>query len=265
VRLQVRGLTLGSATGRGRLVDVDLDVRSGEIVGVAGVAGNGQAELCDVLTGMRSADAGTMLLDGIDMSRSSVRALFERGVAHIPEDRNEMGVVGAMRVAENLVLRRHRQPPFARGRWVDWRAVGRYAHEAVQSYEISAPSVDAVTRQLSGGNVQKVILARELSGTPGLVVASHPTYGLDVSATELTHRLLRERRDEGAAVLLVSEDLDELLDLADTIVVLDRGSVAGVIDAEGATRETIGALMTGASAVESVASDGRPRGTGVPS
>lgn len=251
VRLRMRDVHLGSGPGRGRLHGIDLEVREREIVGVAGVAGNGQVELCDVLTGMRKVDGGTITLDGQDVAGWGVRALFDRGVVHIPEDRNDIGVVGAMKVAENLVLRRHRQAPFARGSLVDWRAVGDNARHAVRAYDIAAPSIDAVTRQLSGGNVQKVILARELSGRPGLVVASHPTYGLDVSATELTHGLLRRRRDDGAAVVLVSEDLDELLDLSDTIVVLDRGTIAGVVDAASATREGIGALMTGVRAAAS--------------
>jgi len=184
-------------------------------------------------------------LDDVDVAGASVRELFARGVVHIPEDRNDMGVVSAMRVAENLVLRRHREAPFARGSLLDWRAVADHADDAIRAYAIATSSKNTVTRHLSGGNVQKVILARELGGKPGLVVASHPTYGLDVAATELTHRLLREQRDGGAAILLVSEDLDELLDLSDRILVLFRGEVTGIVDARGAGREAIGLLMAG--------------------
>jgi simple sugar transport system ATP-binding protein len=252
-RLQVRGLRVVGQRGEARLDDVSFEVRGGEILGVAGVAGNGQAELTQVLTGLRAPDGGRVRLDEVDVAGLGVRDLFARGVVHIPEDRNEMGVVGAMRVAENLVLRRHRQAPFARGRLLDWRAVGDHAEGAIRDYQIAAPSRDAVTRQLSGGNVQKVILARELGGRPGLVVASHPTYGLDVAATELTHRLLREQRDGGAAVLLVSEDLDELLELADRVLVLFRGRVAGIVDAARAQREEIGLLMAGERAAATAA------------
>jgi len=244
-RLDVRDLRVLGPRGEPKLDGVSFHVRGGEILGVAGVAGNGQAELTQVLTGLRTPDGGRVRLDDVDVGGLGVRDLFARGVVHIPEDRNEMGVVGAMRVSENLVLRRHRQAPFAKGRLLDWRAVGDHADGAIRDYQIAAPSRDAVTRQLSGGNVQKVILARELGGKPGLVVASHPTYGLDVAATELTHRLLREQRDRGAAVLLVSEDLDELLELADRVLVLFRGTVTGVVDAATASREEIGLRMAG--------------------
>lgn len=245
VRLAVRALRVSPERGEPRLAGVSFDVRGGEILGVAGVAGNGQAELSQVLTGLRSADGGSVLLNGEEVAGSGVRDLFARGVVHIPEDRNDMGVVGAMRVQENLVLRRHRERPFARGRLLDWREVGRHADGKIRDYQIATPSRDAVTRHLSGGNVQKVILARELAGEPALVVASHPTYGLDVAATELTHALLREQRDRGAAVLLISEDLDELLELSDRILVLFRGQVTGVVDAETAERSDLGLLMTG--------------------
>ncbi len=245
VRLAVHDLSVHADTGEARLKNVTFHVRGGEIVGVAGVAGNGQAELTQVLTGLHAPSSGSVHLDDVNVAGASVRDLFARGVVHIPEDRNDMGVVGAMRVAENLVMRRHREAPFSKGRLLDWRAVGEHADGAIRDYAIATSSKDTVTRQLSGGNVQKVILARELGGKPGLVVASHPTYGLDVAATELTHALLREQRDRGAAVLLVSEDLDELLDLTDRILVLFRGEVTGVVDARGASREAIGLLMAG--------------------
>ncbi|MEX2501699.1 MAG: ABC transporter ATP-binding protein [Trueperaceae bacterium] len=247
VRLRIEELRVEGERGEVRLDEVGFEVRGGEIVGVAGVAGNGQAELAQVLTGLRTPTAGRIRLDDRDVAGLNVRTLFDRGVVHIPEDRNAMGVVGSMQVAENLVLRRHRQAPFARGRLLDWRAVGQNADDAIREHRIATPSRGAVTRTLSGGNVQKVILARELGGRPGLVVASHPSYGLDVAATEDTHRLLRRQRDAGAAVLLVSEDLDELLELSDRIVVLFRGRVTGVLEADGVDRGEIGLRMAGAA------------------
>jgi simple sugar transport system ATP-binding protein len=245
VRLSVRDLQAARPDGEPALRGVTFDIHAGEILGVAGVAGNGQAELTQVLTGLAEPTSGNVTLDGRDASGLTVRELFDRGVVHIPEDRNHMGVVGAMRISENLVMRRHRNRPFNRRGRLDWKAVDRHADDAIRDYDIAAPSKHAVTRQLSGGNVQKVILARELSGQPGLVVASHPSYGLDVAATELTHDLLRRQRDEGAAVLLVSEDLDELLKLADRILVLYQGEAVGVVEAEASDRETLGLMMAG--------------------
>ena len=245
VRLMVQDLKADRASGEPALRGVTFNIHAGEILGVAGVAGNGQAELTQVLTGLTEPTGGSVTLDGHNASGLTVRELFDRGVVHIPEDRNHMGVVGGMRITENLVMRRHRSRPFNRRGRLDWQAVDRHADDAIRDYQIAAPSKHAVTRELSGGNVQKVILARELSGKPGLVVASHPSYGLDVAATELTHDLLRQQRDEGASVLLVSEDLDELLKLADRILVLYQGEAVGVVDAETSDRETLGLMMAG--------------------
>jgi len=245
VAVRLRGVSVRSVSGLEALKDVSFDIHHGEILGVAGVAGNGQGELIEVLTGLHRPNAGNITLDGRDITPLGARGLFESGVAHIPEDRNHMGIVPAMSVAENLVLRQYRYQPFARGIALDWGKITRFARDAIERYEIAAPSKDTVARLLSGGNVQKLILARELSGEPKLVVAAHPTYGLDVSATALTHKLLQEQRARGAGVLLVSEDLDELLRLSDRILVLFSGRVMGVIDADDADREEIGLMMAG--------------------
>ena len=237
------------------LRSVGFEVLSGEILGVAGVAGNGQGELIEILTGLRQPYRGRISLQGVDITPLGVRGLFEAGVAHIPEDRNHVGVVPSMIVAENLVLRQYRYPPFARGALLDRREVRRFADASIERYQVATPSRETVTRLLSGGNVQKVILARELAGAPKLVVASHPTYGLDVSATGLTHELLLEQRERGAGVLLVSEDLEELLKLCDRIAVLFAGRLMGIVDAEGADREQLGLLMAGSAAAE-VAAEG---------
>jgi simple sugar transport system ATP-binding protein len=231
---------------------VSFEVRSGEILGVAGVAGNGQGELIEVLTGMRQPGRGHILLQGVDITPLGVRGLFEAGVAHIPEDRNHMGVVPSMSVAENLVLRQYRYPPFARGALLDRGEVVRFADRSIERYQVATPGRDTPTRLLSGGNVQKVILARELAGDPRLVVASHPTYGLDVSAAGLTHELLLEQRERGAGVLLVSEDLEELFMLSDRIAVLFAGRVMGIVDATEVDRDLIGLMMAGV-AMESAA------------
>jgi general nucleoside transport system ATP-binding protein len=156
-----------------------------------------------------------------------------------------MGVVPSMSVAENMVLRQYRYKPFNKTGLLDWKAIDNFAEKAIKDYEVSTPSKATVTRLLSGGNVQKVILARELSGQPKLVVAAHPTYGLDVSATALTHDLLLKQRERGAAVLLVSEDLDELFKLSDRIAVMFAGQVVAVVKTEEANREEIGLMMAG--------------------
>lgn len=227
------------------LKNFSLDIYRGEILGVAGVAGNGQAELIEVLTGIHQPSKGHILLEDKDITKLGVKGLFEAGVAHIPEDRNHMGVVPSMSVAENFVLRQYRYPPFSKLGMLDWKEVTKFAEASIEDYDVSTPSKDTVTSLLSGGNVQKVILARELSGEPKLVVAAHPSYGLDVSATALTHDLMLKQRERGAAVLLVSEDLDELLKLADRIAVLFDGQLMGIVDAASTSREDIGLLMAG--------------------
>ncbi len=248
VVLSLEGVSVKGDRGVDALRDVSLNVHGGEIVGVAGVAGNGQGELIETLTGLRRAFQGRVTLDGRDVTALGAKDLFEAGVAHIPEDRNHVGIVPSLSVAENAVLRQYRYKPFSKGALLDWRAVKTFADKSVKDYEVATPSTATPARLLSGGNVQKIILARELSGDPKLVVAAHPTYGLDVSAAALTHNLLLQQRERGAGVLLVSEDLDELLKLADRIVVLFAGVVMGVLDAASADRERLGLLMAGVAA-----------------
>ena len=244
--LELKGVWVRGDRGVDALKEASFRLQSGEILGVAGVAGNGQAELIEVLTGLRQPSRGQILLDGEDITPLGVRGLFEAGVAHIPEDRNHVGIVPGMSVAENLVMRQYRYPPFARGALLDQKQVTRFARSSIDQYDIATPSKDTPSRLLSGGNVQKVILARELSGDPKLVVASHPTYGLDVSAAALTHELMLSQRARGAGVLLVSEDLDELMQLSNRILVLFAGQVMGTVDVEEATSETLGMMMAGA-------------------
>lgn len=246
--LTLDGVTVKGDRGIEALKDVSLKVYNGEIVGVAGVAGNGQGELIETLTGLRQAVRGRVSLDGRDVTRLGAKELLEAGVAHIPGDRNHVGIVPSLSVAENFVLRQYRYPPFSKGPLLNWRAVETFANLSIAEYDIVTPSRDTPARLLSGGNVQKIILARELSSEPKLVVAAHPTYGLDVSAAVLTHNLLLKQREHGAGVLLVSEDLDELLKLADRIVVLFAGRVMGTLDAATADRESLGLMMAGVAA-----------------
>ena len=246
--LTLDGVSVKGDRGVEALRNVSLKVHHGEVVGIAGVAGNGQGELIETITGLRPALRGRITLDGRDVSALGAKERLEAGVAHIPEDRNHVGIVPSLSVAENLMLRQYRYPPFSKGALLDWQAVRSFADASIADYEVATPSKDTPTRLLSGGNVQKIILARELSGNPKLVVAAHPTYGLDVSAAALTHNLLLQQRERGAGVLLVSEDLDELLKLADRIVVLFAGTVMGVVDAATADRERLGLMMAGVAA-----------------
>ncbi len=231
--------------GAAALKGISLTVHSGEIVGVAGVAGNGQRELVEVLTGLRRPTGGRIEALGSEITGLSAGAIDQAGVAHIPEDRIHMGIVGGMTVSENLVLKHYRRPPFSNGPLLDPKAIGEFARRTIAEYDIATPGPSAPARQLSGGNIQKLILGRELSGRPGLIVAAHPTSGLDVSATEQVHRRLLLRRRDGAAILLVSEDLDEILALSDRIAVIYSGEILGIVPAEEADRERIGLLMMG--------------------
>ncbi|TMJ05309.1 MAG: ABC transporter ATP-binding protein [Bacillati bacterium ANGP1] len=215
-----------------------------EILGIAGVAGNGQRELVEALTGLRRVERGRVTALDRDVSRWSPRTMSKMGVAHIPEERIRMGIVPPMSVTENAILRRYEEPPFSRGPLMDYVSATRFAQQLIVEYSIQTPSPRTPARLLSGGNIQKLILARELSHRPDLIIAAHPTYGLDVSTTDRIHRLLLQRRDDCAAVLLVSEDLDEIRALADRIGVMYGGELVAVVPA-GTDRETVGLLMAG--------------------
>ena len=241
--LTVRGLEVRDDRGTRTVNGVDLEVRGGEIFGIAGVEGNGQRELVEAITGMRAKIAGTVEIDGKDASRLPPRKVTELGVGHIPEDRNKHGLVEAFTVADNLVLNRFRRAPFARGLLRQDRAIEREAIELVKAFDVRTPSVDVNVGTLSGGNQQKVIVARELAHAVEVLVAAQPTRGLDVGSIEFIHGRILDFRDRGGAVLLVSAELDELLILSDRIGVLYRGRLVGVVDRSEATRERLGYLM----------------------
>lgn len=245
-RLDVRG-DKGPLAVRG----LDLEVRAGEIVGIAGVAGSGQRELAEAVAGLRTVDAGRILLDGRDATRWSVRERIGAGLGYVPEDRAAEGAVGALGIHENLALKDYCKPPIAKRWWLDRAQMTKTAQERIRAFDISAPGPATPAGTLSGGNLQKVILARELSSNPKLLVAAQPTRGLDIGASETVHRTLVQLRDRGAAVLLISEDLEEILSLSDRIVVMCRGRAAAALQAAHATPEAIGLLMGGASGAPS--------------
>ena len=226
---------------------VSLSVKSGEILGIAGVDGNGQTELVEAITGMRRATAGKVTLAGRDVTNSEPRKLFESGVVHIPADRHRHGLVLDFTVAENMVLQTYCRPPFSKNSRLNWETIKREARRLIEQFDIRTPGEDVNASSLSGGNQQKVIVARELSRRPELVVAAQPTRGLDVGAIEFVHRKLVEARDAGKAVLLVSLELDEILALSDRIAVMYEGEIVGVLEREQATEELLGLMMAGAS------------------
>jgi simple sugar transport system ATP-binding protein len=243
--LRVEGLRVLDARGGVAVDGVDLTIRAGEIVGVAGVEGNGQTELVEALAGLRTVQSGRVTVQGIETTRFGPRALWEHGLRHIPEDRHKFGLVLAHPLADNLVLAAFDRPPFARRLRRMFDAVWRFAARLMTEYDVRAPSVRAQTATLSGGNQQKAVVARELSGRPRLLIAAQPTRGVDVGATELIHHRLIAARDDGAAVLLVSSELDELLAVADRLVVMFRGRVVAEMETAGASRETLGLLIAG--------------------
>jgi simple sugar transport system ATP-binding protein len=245
VALRLDGVRARNDRGLVAVDGVSLDVRAGEILGVAGVAGNGQAELEEVITGLRKAESGRVEVCGKDVTNSSPRQVGECGLAHIPSDRYRRGLLPDFSVAENLVLQRVEDPPFTRMYRLNWQAIRREAKQLVRDFDVRTPSVQSSAGKLSGGNAQKMILARELARDPQVLVAAQPTRGLDVSAVEFVHRTLVERRDAGVAVLLFSTELDEIMALSDRIAVMCGGRIVDTLDASEADVNQIGLMMGG--------------------
>jgi general nucleoside transport system ATP-binding protein len=240
-----------SATGdRGgdALRDVTLAVRAGEIVAIAGVAGNGQRELAETATGMRAPTRGTIRAGGRALRGGDAREAIRAGIAHVPEDRLHTGVAPSLSVASNVVLKSYRSPAAAVGPLLRLGAIRNFASGLIHRYDVRGAVPETPARQLSGGNLQKVVLAREFTGEPKALVAASPTRGLDVSAIETVHRYLRDAAADGVGILLISEDLDEILALADRILVLYEGQIVGERDAGTATVEELGLLMAGGRA-----------------
>ena len=250
VVLDAKGLRADNDRGLPALRDVSLRLCTGEILGVAGVAGNGQRELAEVLTGLRPMTGGTATFDHTSFSSSTNWYKIGQHMAHIPEDRAAAGSVPDLSVAENLILKCYQSKPIATGWAINKAAVHDNAVHLVDLYQIATPTVETPVRMLSGGNLQKLILARETSGHPSLMIAVHPTRGLDVGATEAVHKILIDQRDKGAAILLISEDLDELLSLSDRLAVMYDGRIVGEMQAEGADIQTIGLMMAGTKVEE---------------
>jgi simple sugar transport system ATP-binding protein len=251
VVLDVVGLSASDDIGLPAVRDISLQVRAGEILGIAGVEGNGQRELVQALTGLRACRAQAVAVLGQDALGKSPRDIHAMGVGHVPEDREADGLVGAYSVADNLVLDRYNDPEFARFGVRNLKAVDALADGLVGQFDIRTPSSQTTVQSLSGGNKQKVVIARELAAEPALLIAAQPTRGVDVGSIEFIHSQIVAARDRGAAVLLVSAELDEVLGLSDRIAVMYDGRIVETMEAQGADRGRIGLLMAGHAASES--------------
>jgi len=246
-RLSAENLVVRSGTGAKAVDGITLEVRAGEILGVAGVDGNGQTELAEALAGVRPAEEGTVTLAGGDVTKFGAEARQHLGLAYVPEDRGTKGLVQDFALYENNALKTYDEPPYSRWGWIFPKAMRRSAAEALRAYDVRPPDPDARAGSLSGGNQQKAILARELTGDPGIIIAAQPTRGVDVGAIEFIHGRLLEQRAQGKAILLVSLELEEIRSLSDRIVVLYAGRFVGEVGPD-ASDEELGLLMAGRGA-----------------
>jgi simple sugar transport system ATP-binding protein len=227
---------------------LSLEVRAGEILGIAGVQGNGQREFVEALTGLRHVEAGKVEIDGVECTNASPRTVTELGVAHIPEDREKHGLVMPYSIADNMVLNTYYKPPFASRFLLHQDKIDEQGERLVKKYDVRTPSIHTPASSLSGGNKQKVIVAREFSRPVKLLIAAQPTRGIDVGSIEFIHNQIVAQRDEGIAVLVVSAELDEVLSLADRVAVMFDGKIVKTVPIEEATRERVGLLMAGSEA-----------------
>lgn len=259
--LGVEGLSTRSTRGLAAVKNVSFDICAGEIVGIAGVAGNGQTELVEAIAGLRKVDAGRILLRKQDIARLSPRERLTAGLAHIPEDRQRRGLVMDFSLTENFILGFEDSTPIARGPWIDYKAAIGMSEQLMDGFDVRAPGPDVLARTLSGGNQQKAILAREFHRVPEVLLAVQPTRGLDVAATEFVHNQLVKMRDQGKAVLLISMELTEIMDLSDRILVMYEGEIVGCFFSGQATAEQLGLLMAGghANSGPGASAKGQPR------
>ena len=243
--LEIRNLSVSNDRGLSDLDNFNMKLYRGQVLGVAGIAGNGQKALAEVLTGLRQASGGKILAENRDITNSTARSSYIAGIAHIPEDRKSIGIAPDLTVAENLIMKSFASEAFRHGIFQDRSAIRSNAEAKIQQFAIQAGPAGSPVRNLSGGNIQKVIIARELSEQPAVLVALYPTRGLDIGSAEYVHKVIVDGARQGMSTILISEDLDELLKLSDQIVVMFRGRLAGSVDPANTSREEIGLLMSG--------------------
>ena len=250
VSLQIEGLHAIGDRAAEALHGIDLEIRSGEILGLAGVSGNGQRELAECLAGMRRVTGGKVRIGANDITNASFNQRVEAGMAYIPEERMRDGAIREFSVQENLYLHDHSSPQYTRGIFLDFASMESHALDLVNEFAVKTPSLATPLKNLSGGNIQKLILARELSRRPAVLIAAQPTRGVDIGATEYIHQRLQAQREAGTAILLISEDLDEIRTLSDRIAVMYEGRVMGVVERGQFSVEQIGLMMAGIAAGE---------------
>jgi simple sugar transport system ATP-binding protein len=246
VALSIEGVGVDGPGGRKLLDDIRIQVHRGEVVGIAGVEGNGQTELVEAVLGLRPVDEGAITLDGDDLASLGTRERRERGIGYIPEDRHRRGMILSSPLWENVMLGNQTQQPFSRRGWINRKGAKRRTQQIIDDYDVRTPGTDVAGYALSGGNQQKLVVGRELEAGPGVLLANHPTRGVDVGAQAAVWEHLRRVRAEGLAVLLISADLEELIGLSDTLLVMLRGRIVATLDPNTVTPEELGSYMTGA-------------------
>ncbi len=245
VRLSIRDLRVVGDRGTNAVDGLELEVHAGEILGIAGVSGNGQREFAEAVVGLRPAAAGTVEIEGKDIGTDPPAAVRAAGVGYVPEERMRDGAIGDFTVEENFILTNHDSAEMSHRGFLQFDSIKEHCEELVSAYDVKTPSLDTPTHNLSGGNIQKLILARELSANPRVLIAAQPTRGVDIGAAEYIHSRLVEARGSGTAIVVISEDLDEVLALSDRVAVMFEGTIVGTVDPAEATREEIGLMMAG--------------------
>jgi len=225
--------------------DVSFEVKAGEVLAIAGVDGNGQSQLVEAITGLAKIESGRVELEGENITHMSTREIINMGVGHIPEDRHRRGLILEHSLAENMILGYHHSEPFSKNKMMDYNAVAKHGKTLIKEFDIRTPGEQVQAKSLSGGNQQKVIIAREFYKNPKLLIAAQPTRGLDVGAIEFVHKRLIDQRNDDKAVLLISLELDEVMSLADRIAVIYDGRIVGIVDAKDATEKELGIMMAG--------------------
>ncbi|MCR1898508.1 ABC transporter ATP-binding protein [Irregularibacter muris] len=243
--LEIKNLMVKDNRGINAVEGLSLEVRAGEILGIAGVDGNGQSELIDAITGLKKIESGSVSINGKDVTGKTVKEIIESGISSIPEDRQKRGLIMDFTVAENMVLENYYKEPFAKKGRLSYESMKKFARELIEKFDVRPTNENLQAKSLSGGNQQKVIIAREVTNDPDLLIAAQPTRGLDVGAIEYVHKSLVEQRDKNKAVLLVSLELDEVLNVSDRIAVIYEGKIVGVVDAKEADENTLGIMMAG--------------------
>ncbi|WP_214740197.1 MULTISPECIES: ABC transporter ATP-binding protein [unclassified Exiguobacterium] len=245
VVLDVQNLVVKDSRGLSVVEGLDLQIRAGEVLGIAGIDGNGQTELIEAITGLKKPESGKVMLNGQDVTGHTPRKMTEAGIGHIPQDRHKHGLVLDYSIRDNMVLQTYYKEPFSKRGLMNYKAVAEKAKALIEKFDVRTPSIDVPARALSGGNQQKAIIAREVDRSPDLLIAAQPTRGLDVGAIEFIHEQLIKEREKGRAVLLISFELDEILHVSDRIAVLYEGKIVGIRDPKETTEQELGFLMAG--------------------